>query len=103
MDDPIIIPDRAEFVDALNLLLRGRVLVRAGEDPGRWVLDGEIVYRSYDPLLRYGLIGEFDNPEGFAHCGYYRLTERGREFASRACTAWRRRPMWQRLAVRLTG
>ena len=103
MDDPIIIPDRAEFVDALRLLLKGRVLVRAGEGPGRCVLDGEIVYRSYDTLVRYGLISEFDNPEGFPQFGYYRLTERGREFATRACTAWRRRPLWQRLAVRLTG
>jgi DNA-binding PadR family transcriptional regulator len=67
------------------------------------VLDGGIVYRSYEPLVRYGLIDKFDNPRGFRDASYYRLTPRGREFAERACSAWRQRPLWQRLVVRLAG
>lgn len=104
MPDPTpIIADRAEFVDALHLLRRGHVLVRTGETAGSCVLDGGIVYHSYEPLRRYGLIDEFDNPSGFPNASYYRLTAEGRAFADKACQAWRSRPVWQRLAVRLTG
>lgn len=98
-----IIPDRAEFVDALQLLRRGRVLVKVGDGTRGCVLDGGIVYHSYETLARYGLIEEFDNPHGFEAARYYRLSQRGREFAERACSAWRSRPVWQRLAVRFTG
>lgn len=103
MDDTAIIPDRAEFVDALRLLKRGHVLVRTSESAGGCVLDGAIVYHSYPTLKQYGLIDEFDNPQGFKNASYYRLTPRGREFAERAMHAWRSKPVWQRLAVRLTG
>ena len=103
MDDSTIIADRAEFVDALRLLTRGHVLVRASESAGGCVLDGAIVYHSYPTLKRYGLIDEFDNPQGFPNVSYYRLTPCGRDFAERALLAWRSRPVWQRLAVRLTG
>lgn len=103
MPAPTIIADRAEFVDALHLLRKGHVLVRTGESSGSCVLDGGIVYRSYEPLERYGLIREFRNPEGFPNARYYRLTPRGREFAERACQAWRSRPVWERLAMRLVG
>ncbi|HNU11334.1 MAG TPA: hypothetical protein PKJ45_08210 [Rubrivivax sp.] len=98
-----IIAHRGEFVDALHLLRKGHVLVRVSEAAGGCVLDGSPVYHSYPTLARYDLIREFDNPHGFANARYYRLTERGREFADRACKAWRRRPLWQRLAMRLTG
>lgn len=98
-----IIADRAEFVDALHALRQGHVLVRTGDGSGSCVLDGGIVYRSYDTLKRYGLIDEFHNPYGFANAHYYRITPRGRAFADRACSAWRSRPVWQRLAVRFTG
>lgn len=98
-----IIPDRAEFVDALRLLRRGHVLVRTGEGAGSCVLDGAIIWHSVPTLLRFGLIDEFDNPHGFVSARYYRLTPRGREFADKACAAWRQRPAWQRLAVRLVG
>lgn len=103
MSDPRIIPDRAEFVDALRLLSKGHVLVRTSECAGGCVLDGGIVYHSFDTLSRYELISEYDNPHGFPNASYYRITQRGREFASRACDAWRSRPVWQRLAVRFTG
>lgn len=103
MSNAPIIADRAEFVDALLLLAKGHVLVQASEAAGGCLLDGGVVYHSYPTLKRYGLIHEFDNPEGFPHVSYYRLTPRGREFAERAVQAWRRRPVWQRLAARLTG
>lgn len=98
-----IIPDRAEFVDALRLLRRGHILVRASSEPGGCLLDGGIVYHSYPTLLQYGLIDEFRNPRGFPHARYYRISERGRDFADRACHAWQQRPLLQRVAVRLTG
>lgn len=103
MPDARIIPDRAEFIDALALLRKGHVLVRTSEAAGGCVLDGSIVYHSYETLERYGLISEYENPEGFPNASYYRLTPQGRDFAERACDAWRSRPVWQRLAVRLTG
>lgn len=98
-----IIADRGEFVDALNRLRRGHVLVKVGESSTGCVLDGGVLYRSYEPLVRYGLIDEFKNPHGFKHASYYRLTPRGKEFAERACRVWRQKPLWQRLAVRLAG
>lgn len=103
MTTETIIPDRGEFVDALWLLCQGHVLVYIGNVVGGCVLDGGIVYRSYRTLLRYGLIYEFDNPKGLPNTSYYRITERGREFAQRVFAAWRSRPVWQRLAMRLLG
>ena len=103
MEARTLIADRGEFVDALQLLRKGHVLVRVSDQAGGCVLDGGTLYRSYEPLKQLGLIDEFHNPDGFPSASYYRLTPRGREFAERACTEWRRRPVWKRLAVRLTG
>ncbi len=103
MRSETLIPDRGEFVDALHLLCQGHVLVHLSHVLGGCVLDGRIVYHSYRTLLRFGLIREFDNPRGFPNTGYYRITERGREFAARALAAWHSRPVWQRLAMRLLG
>lgn len=100
---PAIIPDRGEFIDVLRALRRGHVLVHAGEHAGGWVVDGGNVYSSHDPLLRYELVQEFDNPEGFEHVHYFRLTPQGRDFAERAVAAWRQRPVLERLMVRLVG
>ena len=100
---PTLVADRGEFIDALHLLNQGHVLVRAGEGSGDCVLDGATVYRSFAVLQRYGLIAEFHNPLGFAQVRYYRITRAGQHFADRALAAWRRRPLWQRLAVRLLG
>jgi hypothetical protein len=98
-----IIAHRAEFVDALGALRRGRVLVRAGDGACSCVLDGAIVHHSYPTLAAYGLIDEFENPAGFAGVRYYRLSARGREFADRALARWRQLGVLQRLAVRLAG
>jgi hypothetical protein len=100
---PCVIPDRGEFIDVLHALRRGHVLVHAGQHAGGWVVDGGNVYSSYDPLLRYELVQEFENPEGFEHVHYFRLTQRGRDFADRAVVAWRERPWLERLMVRLVG
>jgi hypothetical protein len=100
MAQDVIIADRGEFVDVLRSLRRGHVLVRAGEGA---VLDGGKIYHSLGPLLRYGLVDEFDNPAGFEGARYYRLSPHGREFAERACQAWQRQPVLTRLAVRLAG
>lgn len=98
-----IIPDRGEFIDVLSALRRGHVLVHAGQHAGGWVVDGAAIYSSYDPLLRYELVQEFENPAGFDHVHYFRLTPQGREFAARAVRAWRERPLLERLMVRLLG
>lgn len=103
MPDARIIPDRGEFIDALRVLRRGRVLVRVSDISGGCMLDGAPVYSAHRTLIAYGLVREFDNPQGFPGVRYYRLSEPGRAFAERACDNWRRRPLLQRLAVRLAG
>jgi hypothetical protein len=101
--DRRIITHRGEFIDALRLLRDGHVLVRAGDGVFSCVLDGAVMHHSYSTLCDYGLIDEFDNPFGFAGLHYYRISERGREFADRACSRWRELGILQRLAVRLVG
>ncbi|HMO48609.1 MAG TPA: hypothetical protein PKB14_21605 [Rubrivivax sp.] len=103
MTQATIIPDRGEFIDALQALRRGRVLVRVSGFSGGCTLDGAPLYSAHRTLLDYGLVREFDNPQGFAAVRCCRLSERGRDFAERCCEAWRRRPLLQRLAVRLAG
>ena len=98
-----LIPDRGEFIDVLRALCRGHVLVHAGNQAGGWAVDGGVVYTAYEPLLRFELVQQYDNPAGFEHVQYFRLTGRGRDFARRACAAWRQRPLVERLAVRLLG
>lgn len=98
-----IISDRGEFIDALRVLRRGHVLVRVSDLSGGCMLDGAPVYSAHRTLLHFGLVSEFANPQGFPSVKYYRLSERGRDFADRACDSWRRRPLLERLAVRLTG
>lgn len=102
-NDGTTIPDRGEFIDVLRALKRGHVLVHAGDHAGGWVVAGAAVYSSYDPLLRYELVQEFENPDGFEHVHYFRLSARGRDFAERAVAAWRQRPFLERLVVRLIG
>lgn len=98
-----IIPDRGEFIDALRALGRGRVMVGFDAGGGRCVLDGAVVYTAHRPLVQFGLVDEVANPDGFEGARYYRLSRRGRAFAEKAFSAWRRRPLLERLAVRLMG
>jgi hypothetical protein len=103
MEQPIIIANRGEFVDALRALKRGHVLVRASESWGGCSIDGGALGVSFRTLADYALIDEYPNPDGFEHVHYYRLNQRGREFAERAVQAWERRPLIERLATRLLG
>lgn len=98
-----IIADRAEFVEALQRLRRGHVLVKTGDGANSCLIDGALVHHSFETLRRYRLIAEFDNPHGFEGVRYYRLTATGREFADRTWHAWRGTPPLQRLVVRLVG
>ena len=98
-----IIADRAEFVEALQRLRRGHVLVKAGDGANSCMLDGALVHHSFETLQRYRLIDEFDNPQGFKGVRYFRLTAAGREFADRTWQAWRGTPPLQRLVMRLVG
>ena len=94
----------AEFVEALQLLRRGHWLVQVGDGgAGCVTIDGARLWHSFQTLCDYGLIAEVDNPEGFRGVRYFRLSDAGRRFAERAWMAWRARPWWQRLIVRLTG
>jgi hypothetical protein len=103
MDPEPVIPDRGEFVDVLAALRRGHVLVRLSEQhDGCWIA-GRNVFWSFEPLVAYGLIEEFRNPDGFAGVRYFRLNAHGEAFAARACAAWKRRPLLERFVARLTG
>lgn len=103
MAEPILIPDRGEFVDALERLRRGHVMVRIGDAAGDCVIDGSPVYTAYRPLIEFELVAPYDNPSGFEALHYYRLTPQGHQFAERVCSSWRGRPLLERLAMRLTG
>jgi hypothetical protein len=98
-----IIPDRAEFIDALHLLQRGHLMVEVGEGANSKVIGGGIVHHSAPALMAYGLVDEVDNPDGFPGIRYYRLSARGRAFADRAWAQWRSRPLLERALVRLVG
>jgi hypothetical protein len=98
-----IIADRGEFIDALRLLRRGHVMVHMGEGSHGTAISGGPIRHSADTLHRYGLVDEFDNPDGFEGVRYYRLSERGRRFADQAWSAWRSRRLWERALVRLLG
>jgi hypothetical protein len=94
----------AEFVEALHLLHRGHWLVQVGDGlPGSTMIDGAPLWHSFDTLRHYALIDEVDNPEGFHGVRYFRLSAAGRRFAERALAAWRERPWWERLLLRLAA
>ncbi len=98
-----IIADRGEFVDVLNRLRRGHLLVQCGDGAGCCVLDGAVVYHAAPTLLAYGLLDPVQTPGMAPHMRCWRLSDRGRPFAERVWREWRRQPLWRRLAVRVTG
>ena len=79
-----LIADRGEFIDALARLRRGQLL-----------------YASWKPLSRYGLLDELPAQPRQGRMRCYRLSPRGRDFADRAVAAWKSQPLWRRLAMRL--
>jgi hypothetical protein len=110
MPEARVIAHRAEFIDVLNLMRGGRLLVRSDLDGGeRCLVEGStvFVYATYGTLAAYGLIEELPLPPHEAaaapHLHWYRLSPRGREFAHRAWAEWKARPLWQRCLLRLTG
>lgn len=98
-----IIADRAEFVAVLNLMRRGHVLLQNGDGAGCCVISGARVYHSVPTLLAYGLLDPVPQSELAPQIRCFRLSRRGRHFADRAWSAWQRKPLLQRMAVRLLG
>jgi hypothetical protein len=101
------IADRGEFIDVLNLMRKGRLLVRSDLPHGRCLIEGGLVYHAYETLSAYGLLDELAPPAGAEvhapHLHWYRLSPRGHAFAQRAWSEWRRRPLWQRCLLRIAG
>lgn len=103
-----VIADTGEFIDVLQLLRRGRLLVHSDLPPGRWLIDGGgLVYHAHQPLTDFGLLEELPPPAGATvhapHLHWYRLSPRGLGFAARACAQWKARPLWQRCWLRIVG
>ena len=99
------IADRGEFIDVLRSLCRNNVLIVVGDVIGveRAVIDSNIVYRSHLPLIKFGLVHMYENPDGFPHTTYYRLSPKGRAFADQMLSTWQARPLHERLFIRLVG
>lgn len=102
---PLAIPateiaQMGEFVDSLRSLLNLHVLVRFSDSSCGWFLDGMTIYTAHRPLVRFGLVEVYRNPQGFEGVEYYRLTPRGKQFARDALNRWKALPWWQRLWVR---
>lgn len=101
-DSPII-ADRAGFVDALQHLLRGRVLVRMVDASWGWWRNGAPLRRSFQTLLHFGLMTNFQKQAGLQGMACDRITEPGRRFARRPLDFWHSLPHWQHTRVRPTG
>lgn len=99
----MIILSRGEFIDALAALCRGNVIVLLNDGSDACMLDGARLLWSFPSLIDYGLVAEFENPQGFRGARYYRMTAVGRQFAENALAAWRARPLHERLVIRLFG
>jgi hypothetical protein len=95
-----IIANRGEFIDVLRALARGSVIVVAD---GHAVIDGNMIYFSLPVLIKYGLVENFENPEGFENVVYLRCTKRGHEFTYKVSSEWERKPVLERLAIRFFG
>jgi hypothetical protein len=102
-EDSPIIADRAAFVEALQHLLRGDVLVRMCDASWGRRPDGAPLRWSFQTLLQIGLIARFQNLAGFQGVDCDRITGQGRWFARRALDFWHSLPHWQHTPVRPTG
>jgi hypothetical protein len=89
-----------EFIDALNALQRGHVLVNVSDSSCGWLLNGAVLYTAHRPLVHYELAESYENAEGFVGVTYYRITARGRAVAQRALAQWARLPLTRRLWLR---
>jgi hypothetical protein len=89
-----------EFIDALNALRHGHVLVKVSDASAGWLLNGAVLYTAHAPLLHYGLVQAFDNRDGFEGVQYFRITARGHAVCRDALRRWKRLPLLQRLWLR---
>lgn len=97
-----LIADRGEFIDALARLRRGQLLVHSEDaEDDRCLIEGQLLYASWRPLSRFGLLDELPRQPRQGRIRCYRLSPRGRDFADRAVAEWKRQPLWRRLAMRL--
>ena len=55
------------------------------------------------PMPKYALLHQRVRQAGFPGVEYYRLTDRGRDFADRVWQGWRARRPLERLVTRFTG
>jgi hypothetical protein len=74
-----LIADRGEFIDALARLRRGQLLVHSADrGDERCLIEGQMLYTSWKPLSRFGLLDELPaGPRGRMRC--YKLSPRGRD------------------------
>lgn len=99
-----LIADRGEFIDALTRLRRGEVLVHALETlDHRCLIGGHLFYMSWKPLFDFGLLDKLPRRPRQGRVDCYRLSARGSAFADKVCMAWKQRPLWQRIGMRLVG
>lgn len=92
----------AEFIDSLDRLDRGFLLVQVSDGSGGWSLAGGLVHWSHETLVHFGLVESFRPPHGFRGVRYFRLSLRGKLFVRRALAQWRSLPLWRRLWLRAT-
>lgn len=94
------IASMGEFVDCLERLLKGHLLVCIGSDARHWTLDGAAVHWSSGALLRNGLIQTVRVPGAAVGVTHYILSAEGRSFGGRALARWRALPWWRRGLLR---
>lgn len=90
-----------EFVDCLQQLINGHVLVRVSDLAGWTTLAGAAVYFSFDVLEGYGLIQEFQVLDGLFGVRYFRISPIGRDFALTVLAQWASQPLTHRALLRL--
>lgn len=100
-DRPPLIRSIGEFVDCLQQLLNGQVLVRVSDLAGWTTLAGAAVYFSFDVLEGYGLIQEFQVLDGLCGVRYFHISPVGRDFALTMLEEWTSQPLSHRALLRL--
>jgi len=98
---PPLIRSIGEFVDCLQQLLNGQVLVRVSDLAGWTTLAGAAVYFSFDVLEGYGLIQEFQVLDSWRGVRYFHISPLGRDFALTVLAEWTSQPLSHRALLRL--
>lgn len=92
-----------EFVDCLERLLKGHLLVCIGTDARHWTLDGAPVHWSRAALMHAGLLEPVRVRGAAVGVTHYGLSEHGRVFGDRVLARWRSLPLWRRGLLRLVA